>query len=84
MKRYCITFRSVTYAQRGERVLRRRGLECTMQRAPRSISDRGCSYCLRVRPAEALLAVEALRRDGAAFSGLFTMDEGGAVEELPV
>ena len=78
MKRYCITFRSVTYAQRGERVLRRRGLECTMQRAPRSMSDRGCSYCLRLRP------VEALRQDGAMFSGLFTMDDAGHVEELPV
>ena len=84
MKRYCITFRSVTYAQRGEQVLRRRGLECTMQRAPRSMSDRGCSYCLRLRPAEALQAVEALRQDGAMFSGLFTMDDAGHVEELPV
>lgn len=84
MKRYCITFRSVTYAQRGERVLRRRGIECAMQRSPRSMSDRGCSYCLRLRPEEALQAVQLLRQEGVVYSGLFTMDDRGAVEELPV
>ena len=84
MKRYCITFRSVTYAQRGERVLRRRGIGCTMQRAPRTMSDRGCGYCLQLRSGDALRAVDFLRQDGAMFSGLFTVDEGGKVEELPV
>ena len=84
MKRYCITFRSITYAQRGERVLRRRGISCSLQRAPRAMTNRGCGYCLALRPADALEAVEALRQDGAAYAGLFTMDEAGRVEELPV
>ena len=34
MKFFYITFRSVTYAQRGERTLQKAGLRCTLLRTP--------------------------------------------------
>ncbi|MBP3478347.1 MAG: DUF3343 domain-containing protein, partial [Oscillospiraceae bacterium] len=42
MKYYYITFRSVTFAQKAERALKRAGMDCTMQRTPRELSQRGC------------------------------------------
>ena len=48
--RFCyITFRSVTPAQKGEGVLRRAGVDCTMQRTPRWMEEQGCGYSLRLR-----------------------------------
>lgn len=84
MTYYYITFRSVTYAQRGERVLRRGGIDCALQRAPRSMSQRGCGYCLRLRPEAALRAVELLRREGAAFVAVYGVNSRGEPEALPV
>lgn len=82
MRSYYITFRSVTLAQRGERALRRGGVDCALQRTPRWMEERGCGYCLRLRPQDALNAVELLRQGGVTFSRVFAQKEDGGVEEL--
>ena len=84
MRAYFITFRSVTFAQRGESVLRRHGITCALQRTPKWMEQRGCGYCLRVRPGDALKALELLRRAGAPYSKLYAQADSGKVEELPV
>jgi hypothetical protein len=81
--RFCyITFRSVTLAQRGERTLRKAGVDCSLQRTPRWMEERGCGYCLRLRPKDTLKAVELLRTCDVVFSKVFTTNEQGMVEEL--
>jgi hypothetical protein len=82
MRAYYITFRSVTLAQRGERILRRGGLDCTLQRTPRLMEERGCGYCLRLRPRDGIQAVELLRRDNATFSRVYALRDDGGMEEL--
>ena len=82
MKLYYITFRSVTLAQRGERVLRGGGVDCRLQRTPRWMEERGCGYCLRIRPADTLKSLELLRGKGAAFSKIYARTDSGSVEEL--
>ena len=82
MRSYYITFRSVTLAQRGERTMRRGGVDCVLQRTPRWMEERGCGYCLRLRPEDALRAVQLLRGDGIAFSKVFSTNDKGAAEEL--
>ena len=47
MKYSLITFRSVTPAQRGERVLQRQGYSCSLQRTPRWMQEQGCGYSIR-------------------------------------
>ena len=84
MKTYYITFRSVTYAQQGERMLRQAGIDCALQRTPKWMEQRGCGYCLRVRPGDALKALEVLRRAGAPYSKLYAQTDSGKMEELPV
>ena len=84
MKTYFITFRSVTLAQRGERALRQAGIDCTLRRTPRWMEERGCGYCLGIRPADALRAVERLRSGAVAYSKVYARTDSGSVEELPV
>ena len=81
--KYClITFRSVTPAQRAESMLRRLGLECSVQRTPRWMEERGCGYCLRVRPTEVSESLRRLREGSIPFSKVYTRRENGAVEEV--
>ena len=72
----------MTLAQRGERVLRRGGLDCNLQRTPRWMEERGCGYCLRLRLRDVNQAVELLRRDNATFSRVYGYKDDGSVEEL--
>ena len=82
MGSYFITFRSVTLAQRGERTLHKGGVDCALQRTPRWMEERGCGYCLRLRPQNALKAVELLRAASIGFSKVFGVNDQGGVEEL--
>lgn len=78
---YLITFRSITFAQHGERILRKEGIDCALIRTPKQLQERGCGYCLRVRPAAAQRAVELLRQSRVSFGKLYALRENGETEE---
>ena len=80
MKTEFITFRSVTPAQRGQRVLQKAGVDVILQHTPRFMQERGCGYCLRLRPGDLHRAVELLRRENVAFSKVYAT-VGGNLEE---
>ena len=80
MKTDFITFRSVTPAQRGQRVLQKAGVDVILQRTPRFMEERGCGYCLRLRPGDLHRAVELLRRENVAFIKVYAT-VGGNLEE---
>lgn len=77
-----ITFRSITLAQGGERILQRGGIGCTLQRAPKQMAKNGCGYSLRIRPADASTAIALLRTHNAPFSKLYAQHDDGTIEEL--
>ena len=78
---WLITFRSVTFAQKGERLLKKAGIDCAMQRTPKVLSQRGCGYCLRVHARDAMTAAELLRSNGAHYEKTYVIAEGGRPEE---
>ena len=81
--KYClITFRSVTPAQRAESMLRRAGLECSVQRTPRWMEEQGCGYSLRVKFQDAMHCAQLLRNGGVSFRKIYLYRDKGAVEEL--
>ena len=80
MKTEYITFRSVTPAQRAQRVLQKAGMDPLLQRTPRWMAERGCGYCLRVQSADLMRAVELLRRENVAVSKVYATT-GGNLEE---
>ena len=77
-----ITFRSVTLAQRAERLLKSHGIDCLLQRTPRWMEERGCGYCLRIRPTEIAASLKYLKEGGIPFSKVYTRQSNGAVEEV--
>lgn len=75
-----ITFRSITPAQRGQRVLLAAGMECALQRTPKMMAQQGCGYCLRLRPGDVARAVALLRTQGLSFSKVYAGYESGPQE----
>lgn len=84
MKSYYITFRSVTFAQRGERLLTRQGIRCTLQRTPRWMEEQGCGYSLRLWTKEIGPAVDLLRREQVAMKRVYVQLGDGLLEEVAV
>ncbi len=81
---YLITFRSITYAQQGERILKKHGIDCNLNRAPRALTGRGCGYCLRLRGRDTLAAAEYLRSADVPFAKVYAQGDGGGMEERMV
>ena len=81
MGSYFITFRSVTFAQHAQRILRRENIPCQLQRTPKLLTTRGCGYCLRLRGSDALAAVAHLQGEQIAYGKLYALKEDGTPEE---
>lgn len=82
MNYYYITFRSVTHAQRGEKVLQKEGIRCTLQRTPRWMEEKGCGYSLRIWAKEPERALEVLRVAQIQLRKVYLQREDGEMEEL--
>ncbi len=71
MRKDFITFRSITPAQRGQRLLRQAGIEAILQRTPGYMRERGCSYCLRLDPRHTAAAIAVFERAGLSYSKIY-------------
>ena len=84
MRKDFITFRSITPAQRGQRVLTGAGIACALQRTPKKLAQQGCGYCLRLRAKDVIAAVELLQGNGITYGKIYALTEGGSPEEREV
>ena len=84
MNVYFITFRSVTYGQQGERLLKGSGVRCGLPRAPRWMEEQGCGYALRVRAQEIAPAVALLRERQVPMRRVYVQRSEGQFEEVTV
>ena len=75
MKTDYITFRSITPAQHGQRILRQAGIDTILQRTPRYMEQQGCGYCLRLRPEDRQRAIELLQSNRINFRKVYTGDQ---------
>ena len=82
MKRYYVTFRSVTHGQRGEKLLRDGGIHCSLQRTPKWMEARGCGYSLQIRTDDLDRVLVLLRRGGVPMQKVYIQNEEGNLEEL--
>ena len=82
MKYSLITFRSVTPAQRGERVLQRQGYSCSLQRTPRWMQEQGCGYSIRVRYQDAGSCAALLQENQIPYRKVYLLRDNGMAEEL--
>ena len=81
---YLIVCRSLTYAQRGVRLLERAGVSAYLVRAPRLIAQAGCAYCIKVSQRWLERAVELMRGAGLGLRGIYCQTEVGSYEEVSV
>ena len=79
-----ITFRSVTVAQRGEKILNAAGIRCAVRRTPRWMEEQGCGYCIRLSGAEVPDALALLRRNQLSWRKVYYQGEDGVLEERRV
>ena len=84
MKTYYITFRSATYAQRGESLLNRAGIRCNLHRTPRWMESQGCGYALWVRTDDIAYGVGLLRQQSVPLRRVYVQSGEGVLEEVQI
>ena len=82
MKFYYLTFRSVTFAQRGEKLLQKSGIRCTLLRTPRWMEEQGCGYSLRLWAEDVWEGVKRLREGGVQMRKVYRQMPDGSLEEV--
>ena len=82
MKFYYITFRSVTFAQRGEQILNKGGYHGTLLRTPKWMESQGCGYSVRVWTDDIQGAMGLLRRNKVNLRKLYIQKPDGTLEEF--
>ena len=82
MKFHYITFRSVTHAQRGEKVLKHAGIGCNLLRTPKWMEAQGCGYALKLWSQDILPAVKLLRENKIQMRKVYVQQESGEMEEV--
>ena len=82
MKCAYITFRSITYAQCGERLVSRMGVRCSLQRTPRWMEQQGCGYALRIWAEDPQQVAQHLRENQIPLRRVWLQTQSGNLEEL--
>ena len=79
---YYITFRSVTFAQRGEKLLSRQGIRASLMRTPRWMEEQGCGYALKIWTKDISRAVKLLGESNVRLRRVYGQRENGELEEV--
>ena len=77
-----ITFRSVTVAQRGEKILNAAGIRCAVRRTPRWMEEQGCGYALRIWASEIEPATALLNERQIPIRRVYLQKNDGQLEEV--
>ena len=77
-----ITFRSVTPAQRGEQILKKAGMACSLQRTPRWMEEKGCGYCLQIQTDRIGEITGLLRKNAVGYRKVYRLHPDGETEEI--
>ena len=81
MKFYYVTFRSETHAQRGERLLQKEGIRCTLLRTPKWMEQRGCGYSLRLWTDQVYPVLKILQAGKVPLGKVYRQGADGQLEE---
>ena len=82
MENYIIMCRSITYAQRSQKLLERAGIAANISKAPHGVTPEGCSYGVRVSRGKVARAMTILRTAGIKTGKVFLLGAGGEAREV--
>ena len=80
MKNYMLTFRSITLAQRAERILNRGAIDCTLQRTPRWLAEQGCGYSIRINSGDLQRSIMLLRQNRIDYKRIYRQTDSDSME----
>lgn len=78
---YYLKCRSLTQAQRGAKVLERGGIGASVNRLPKSVSERGCGYVIAVAEYRLERALSVLADAGIRPENVFVRDGDGGYRD---
>ena len=67
-----ILFRSITYAQNGNRILTKNGINSYLIRKPSALSGNSCGYALKVNCSDVDRAKTAMANSGINYSKIYS------------
>ncbi len=79
---YLIICRSLTYAQKTAAVLERAGITAHIMRAPKILSESGCSHAVKVAERNLTDALQTLKRVGLSPERVYIMSADGSYKEV--
>lgn len=79
---YDITFRSITFAQRAERVLNNHNIRCSIRRTPRWMEEQGCGYYLQIHHTDVEAVLDLLYKKRIPYKKLYVKLEDGQMQEV--
>ena len=79
---YYITFRSVTYAQRAEKLLNQWGHRVNLMRTPRWMEEQGCGYALKIWTRDLPAVLKLMQENGVRLRKVYAQREEGDMEEV--
>ena len=82
MPHYLLLSRSITHAQRMSSVLEKAGISARFFRPPMGLTDRGCSYAVRLGADDLQNALEQLRANGLQPMRVFYSSGDGTFSEV--
>ena len=82
MNLYYITFRSVTFAQRGDKILSAQNIRVSLMRTPRWMEEQGCGYALKLWTKDISAVVRLLRENKVQLRRVYMQGETGQLEEV--
>ena len=82
MRFYFITFRSVTFAQRAEKLLNQRSVRVSLMRTPRWMEEQGCGYALKLWHNDVQSILRLLRENKIQLRKVYVQLESGDMEEV--
>ena len=69
MANYLLLFKSLTAAQRAEKVLKYKGIPAKISRVPGEIPTNGCTYCIKIDETVLYKSLNALNNAELLFLG---------------
>ena len=79
---YLIICRSLTYAQKTAAALERAGITAYIMRAPKTVSESGCSHAVKVSERSLADALLVLKRVGLSPERVYIMSADGSYKEV--
>lgn len=79
---YMIMCRSLTYAQRAERLLERAGIYSGITKAPQGITPEGCAFGVKLQGKQVQRALGIIRGAGIKTGKIFEIGDDGRAAEV--